>query len=156
MILWLIAHVGCWPRSACAACHHVCPRACSNADFHTPSPISSDSHGRLASCPREMLRRAGCQNVGGGRAQAAGGTHHHICPCACRVQQCWIIADFFCQALAVDWRRAHVKRLFRVEVCCQRANFHCGTLNGNGAWNLSLSVFQAMSHFQTQSSERLK
>ena len=26
--------------SACAACYHVCPSACSNADFHTPSPIS--------------------------------------------------------------------------------------------------------------------
>ena len=42
-----------------------------------------------------------------------------------------------------DWRRAHVNRLL-------------GTVNGNGAWNLSLSVLQAMSHFRTQRSERLK
>ena len=60
----------------------------------------------------------------------------------------------FCRALVADWCRAHVNRLIRVEA--RSANLHCGTVNGNGAWNLSLSVFQTMSHFQTESSERLK
>ena len=87
MILWLIAHVGCWPSGPAAP---ALP-AITSAPVPAATLISTHqalSHGRLASCPRKMLRRAGCQNIGGGRAQAAGGTHHHICPCACRVQQC--------------------------------------------------------------------
>ena len=152
MTLWLMAHVGCWPRSACAACHHVCPRACSNADFHTPSPISWQTGVIPTGNP--VARRVPKH----WRGARSGGWRHPssplpLClPRAAMLNYCWFSLSGACGRLASCPRESS----FRVEARCRRANLHCGTVNGNGAWNLSLSVFQAMSQFQILCSERLK
>ena len=143
-----MVHVRCWPRSAGATGHHVCPRACSNADFQHTKPYRAAvwQRAHMSSCGQLRAVNSPCRSrwaaplaVGGGWRWAAPRRRGAGTPCE----------------FAPRIRRAmHTKR----EIAQYSNQSNC--FSSFGAWNLSLSVFQAMTHnlslFHTQSNKRLK
>jgi len=150
-----MAHVWCCPRRAGAAGHHVCSRACSNTDFQHTKPYLTAETGVLPTW-----------NAAARRAAA-----RRCCVKLLRAAHVWDanVGDDRSVPKRWQWAAAHPARANRTMVSCTRefshaqtlnhclgfrraacrANLHSGTVNGlneYGAWNLSLSVFQATSH----------